>query len=478
MTRSRTTIGLCLLALLAFGVRAAAVICLESYAEPFTYEHGEIAENLLAGRGFSVTFLGTDGPTSQQAPFYPALLAAAYWLFGIRTSAAFLAVQLLQCAAGAVTCLCAVWIAWSLWPNRRAIGWLTGLVAALHPAHIYAVTHLQVAVWATMLLTLLVALALSARTGSWPSAILMGVLGGALLLVEPIFAIVMPIVALANVLSACFRPSGDALPPDAGTRNSMRGFWWAQPTLRVAAMGAAAVLIVAPWVWRNHQVHGEFVFIKSTFGYALWQGNNPISWGTDKVPKPLVIDEHQVASGELNDDSPLTTHHSPLTTHLFHQHRAAWEARHETLYIDDVLLKPSGYAEFAGLTEPQRCQLLGGRAWQFIREQPGQYARLCLQRLRYFLLFDETNPKAANFIYRVTTIGWLAISLIGLWLTRLDWRRLWPLYAIVAAVTLFHTLTIVSARFRLPIEPLTFVWVAAAVAAVGRIVNPSAKIAA
>ncbi len=52
---------------------------------------------------------------------------------------------------------------------------------------------------------------------------------------------------------------------------------------------------------------------------------------------------------------------------------------------------------------------------------------------------------------------------------------MWPLYAIVAAVTLFHTLTIVSARFRLPIEPLTFVWAAAAVPCVGRIFNPSER---
>jgi hypothetical protein len=51
---------------------------------------------------------------------------------------------------------------------------------------------------------------------------------------------------------------------------------------------------------------------------------------------------------------------------------------------------------------------------------------------------------------------------VGLGITRKHWPALWPLYAIAAAVTLFHTLTIVSARFRLPIEPLTFVWAAAA----------------
>src|SRR5262245_27872587 len=100
MLRSRTTLGLFLLALLAISLRVAVVVWLQSYRGPFTYEHGEIAENLLAGRGFRVMFLGSDGPTSQQAPFYPALLATAYWLFGVRSSGAFLAVQLLQCAAG------------------------------------------------------------------------------------------------------------------------------------------------------------------------------------------------------------------------------------------------------------------------------------------------------------------------------------------------------------------------------------------
>ena len=62
--------------------------------------------------------------------------------------------QVLQSLAGASTCLCTAWIAWTLWPSRRAIGWTAGVMAAIHPAQVYAVTHLQVAVWATLLLTL------------------------------------------------------------------------------------------------------------------------------------------------------------------------------------------------------------------------------------------------------------------------------------------------------------------------------------
>ena len=64
------------IALLAVAVRMGAVLVLRSHEVPrSTFEHGEIAENLLAGRGFSVMFLGADGPTSQQAPLYPFALA-------------------------------------------------------------------------------------------------------------------------------------------------------------------------------------------------------------------------------------------------------------------------------------------------------------------------------------------------------------------------------------------------------------------
>ena len=83
------TIGLISLAIAA---RVAAILVLQSHTVPrSTFEHGEIAANLLAGRGFSIRFLGVDGPTSQQAPLYPALVAAAYAAGGVETPEAALA---------------------------------------------------------------------------------------------------------------------------------------------------------------------------------------------------------------------------------------------------------------------------------------------------------------------------------------------------------------------------------------------------
>ncbi len=448
MNVSRKTIRLLALVCLALGLRVAVVAALwTDHARPLSYEHGRIAENLLAGRGFSIMFLGVEGPTSQQAPFYPTLLAAAYGLFGVGSPGAVLAIQLLQCMAGTGLVLAVVWLGHSLAPDEPSVGWVAGIGAAIYPTHLYMVTHLQVVLWAALLLTLLLAVAASSRfRGRWTGAVLAGCLAGAILLVEPILALALPICAIVFWL-------GEGAKNADETRWLARGGVWGRwkcrfgwgPIGRLALMASVAATMIAPWTARNYAVHGEFVFIKSTFGYAFWQGNNPHSWGTDKVPK---------ASSETirleHDGTPASID------------RALWEARHETNYIDDVALRPSGYREFVGLSEPQRSRLLGGRAARFVRENPARYGQLCLNRLRYFLLFDDTNPKAANRLYRLSTVVWLALALVGLLATLDRFRRLWPTYAIFGLVMAFHVLVITSVRFRIPLEGLSFIWIGAA----------------
>ena len=98
---SRKTWGLLALAICAFAVRLAVVYALPQHLDrPQTYEHGEIARNVLAGRGFVVTFLGQEGPTSQQAPFVPYLLAAVYAVSGVDSVESLVTFQVLQCLSG------------------------------------------------------------------------------------------------------------------------------------------------------------------------------------------------------------------------------------------------------------------------------------------------------------------------------------------------------------------------------------------
>jgi hypothetical protein len=446
MPKSRKT-GICVLAFVALTLRVTTVWLLADPATPpYAFEHGEIARNLVEGRGFTVTFLGSEGPTSQQAPWLPMLLAGLFRVFGTGSPLAFIVLELLQCLAGTALVLCVVWLAWSLVPDRPLVGWIAGWGAAVYPPHVYMVTHVQVAVWAALFLTLLLAIAVSPRnTGSWPIAAACGVLAGLLMLVDPILVVALPFVA--GVLWQSTLRAATA---------SSQSF-----VARLVPLGTFALtagLVLAPWLVRNARVHGEWVFVKSTFGYAFWQGNNPASWGTDKIPQPQA--------------RALRTQHDGS---LAGMHRAAWDARLATSYIDDVLLAPSGYRQFAGLTEPQRSRLLQREAWDFVCNQPEKYVALCLQRLRYFLLFDETNPKAASTLYRASTVVWLLLSSLGLLLMRSRWKSLWPTIGIFAAVMVFHTLTIVSARFRIPVEPLSFVWAAGCVALLAERLMPDRR---
>ena len=163
-------------------------------------------------------------------------------------------------------------------------------------------------------------------------------------------------------------------------------------------MATIAAAVVAPWVARNYQVHGEFVPVKSSFGYAFWQGNCSISEGTDKVVRSSVEDVL-----DQNGDSGLAD-----------WNRTLWQARHEAGYIDDIALTPADYQIFSIVNEPERSRILLRRALADLKAEPARYPQLCLRRLRYFLLFDETNPKTRNPLYRASHLGLSLAALLGL----------------------------------------------------------------
>jgi hypothetical protein len=437
--------GLSLLVLLALTVRLGLVFVLRSeQLEAQTYEHGEIARNIVEGRGFRVWFLGEEGLTSQQAPVYPYLLAGLYAVFGAGSPGALLAMQVFQCILGAGTAALLVWLSWLMTDRLpfgantgRRLGWLAGLGMALYPTHVYAVTHIQVAVLATFLSLLVLALCCEAgRRASCRWACAAGLAAGLLVLTDPILALVAAIGAGVIAMGKKGLPSDLAAVVSTAMQKS-----------KVAALYmAVGACVVLPWLVRNHRVHGEWVFVKSTFGYAFWQGNNARSWGTDKIPKTT-------AQAFLDNRG----------AGLRNWNAAMWEARHETLYIDDVLLKPFGYRQLRGMTEPQKSRYLMARACSDLRREPALYGRLCLQRLQYFLLFDATNPKTRNAVYRTAHLSLLVLSVVGLVCSWRYRRGLWPTYAVFACVTVFHTLTITSVRFHLPLEPLQLMWSAAAV---------------
>ena len=414
---------------LAIAVRVAAVLVLRNHeVARSTYEHGEIAANLLAGRGFSIRFLGADGPTSQQAPVYPLIVAAAYAIGGIETPRALLILELWQSVLGGMLVWGVLRLARRIVPGSPIAAAAAGLVVALHPTLIYAATHVQVAGLGAALLVW--TLAWAHRTGETRQPADAAVTGGFLALL----ALTDPILALATigVAWAIGRPARGAARQSLGLIGIAVG---------VAGLG------VAPWLIRNYRVHGEFVAIKSTFGYAFWQGNCSISEGTDKVRRSSV--------------EPILQRGREATS-LSGLNRTLWEARHEAGYIDDIALTRAEKQWLGTFPEPERSRILFRRALSDLAADPWRYPLLCLRRLRYFVLFDETNPKSRVLAYRLSHVALTLFAMAGLLLAGPDGRRrLWPTIATAAAIALFHTLTIVSARFHIPVEPLMAIWGAA-----------------
>ncbi len=405
-----------LIVMLAVIARVVAVLVLQSHLIPHsTYEHGEIAANLLAGKGFSVMFLGAFGPTSQQAPIYPFLVAAAYAIGGVGTPNSLLILELGQSLLGGWMVLEVMRLARAIAPGHRVAVIVAGLIAALHPTLVYASTHIQVAPLACALLVASLAHAAEARTIRQACGV--GFLLGLLVLTDPILGLV--------ALSAAWLIA-----------RNCNGF---RPAIRpIASLAATSVLVVAPWIARNYAVHHELVFVKSTFGYAFWQGNCDLSEGTDKVVRASV--ERKLAA---RGDS------------LRSLNESLWAARHEAGYLDDIALTAADYRILRVVSEPERSRILFRRSLFELGKQPGRYMTLCLRRLRYFFLFDETNPKTRSTLYRASHLGLTIAALAGFLFCRASQRRkLSPILLAIALIAAFHTLTIVSSRFHIPIEPL------------------------
>jgi hypothetical protein len=461
MLRTRSSVDAVLIAI-AIVSRMGAVWVLQSHLVPrSTYEHGEIASNLLAGRGFAIKFLGADGPTSQQAPVYPAIVAAAYAIGGIETPRSLFLLETGQSVLGGLLVLGVLHLCRSLAPGRKWMAWTAGLVVALHPTLVYAATHVQVATLATTLLTW--TLAWAYQTGASVSrrdALITGGLLGLLTLTDPILAF-----SAVGVIWAIWQ-TGSGIPRDL--RRSLG---------LIAVVVIVSLISISPWLVRNALVHGEFVAIKSTFGYAFWQGNCALSEGTDKVVRPSV--EHMLdrdpaestqsgLNGKLSGRRDVGLESPTYGSTLSGLNRTLWEARHEAGYLDDIALTKADFRLLGSVSEPERSRILFSRAISDLKADPVRYVRLCLRRLRYFIFFDETNPKTRVLAYRVPHVMLTGFALIGLLLTPPSVRkRLGPTIAAVALIALFHSLTIVSTRFHIPIEPLLAIWGAAGLVSYG-----------
>ena len=250
-----------------FLLRLGAIVVLHTYryrsAEghfDFGYEMGRIAAAIASGHGFSNPFQTPTGPTAWEPPLYPYLTAGIFRLFGVYSYASAFVLLTINSFFSALTAIPIYLI------GKRTFGYTVALWSAwmwaVLPFTMYWSTKW---VWETSLSALLLAaiflcaLQLQEAPG-WRLWAALGALWGVAALNNPSLLSFLPV----SLLWVWYRRRKLGLPS--------------------LAQGAVTLLVfaalVAPWITRNYQVFGKFIFIRDNFGSELRLGNGPGADGT------------------------------------------------------------------------------------------------------------------------------------------------------------------------------------------------------
>ncbi len=228
------------------------------------WEPGNVAEALVAGKGFGSSFLSSQ-PAASLPPVYPLIVAVFFLVFGVHTAHSILAIHIFDCVVNSLACIPIFLFTrrsfgervakWTVW------GW------AVFP---YGIYFSAAWAWGTHLLLLglcwLLYLAQemenSPRLRLWAG---FGLLAGLTGLTEPSGLLVVPFL----MLLACWRLARE-------------GKRWILPG---AGASLALVATLSPWMIRNAMVFHRFIPMRGNMGLELWMGNNgyELRWTSDDL---------------------------------------------------------------------------------------------------------------------------------------------------------------------------------------------------
>ena len=252
MPRVLRSPGACVF-VIALLARLAGQVALRAYVEPRTWEYEAIANNLLAGRGYTFEILGEVYVASQSSPLYIFLTAGVYLL----TAHSQVAMLVLQALLGAATATLVAWLAGR--SCSMVAAWCAGLLVALDPGLIVYAAELH-----SLTLDAFAFVALVAATLALPPAprarqmALVGALFGVAALTRSTALVLLPLVLV-------------------WLRHYRAVRLMSRPTL---ALIGVAVLVFAPWSIRNSLLLGQPVLVSSEATEWLWRGNNPAATGS------------------------------------------------------------------------------------------------------------------------------------------------------------------------------------------------------
>lgn len=244
----------------------------------FGWEMGRIAASLASGHGFSDPFGPPTGPTAWEPPLYPHLTAVVFMIFGIYSKASAFVLLAFNSICSALTCIPIFWIARRMFSEKVAVG--SAWAWALLPNVMFWCTR---SVWETSLSALLLA------TIIWLTLILEDRDG-----LRPWFefGLLWGIAALNSPSLLSFLPAA--------------GLWAWYRRAKVGKKSLTGVVLaslvffacITPWLVRDYQIFGKFIFIRDNFGAELRLGNGNGADGTlmlylDPPHDPIALQQFQ-----------------------------------------------------------------------------------------------------------------------------------------------------------------------------------------
>ena len=355
----------------------------------FGWEMGRIGAAIASGHGFSNAFGAPTGPTAWEPPLYPYLTAGVFYIFGIYSRASAFVLLSINSVFSALTCIPIFLIARRIFSEKVAVG--SAWTWALLP---YAMTWCTRWVWETSLSALLLAvifwlaLTMEDRDGLRPW-------------LE--FGLLWGIAALTSTVLISFLPAS--------------GLWaWyhcakrRKPALSLAGVALASVVFlacIAPWLVRNYQTFGKFIFMRDNFGAELRLGNGNGADGT-------------------------------------------WM---QYLHPTQDLYAMRQYVSMGELAYVAMCQR---QAVTYIKADYPRFAVLCVKR---FVYFWAGPPRLAQIWWLSQTKNslFLASSVLAFWgLGRALRRRkpgAWLLFWLILLYPAIYYVVYPGQRYRHPIEP-------------------------
>ncbi|MFZ0805191.1 MAG: glycosyltransferase family 39 protein [Candidatus Sulfotelmatobacter sp.] len=353
----------------------------------FGFEMGRIGRSIAEGHGFSSPYEGDTGPSAWEPPLYPYLVGGVFKVFGVYTLASAWVLLSINSLLATLTTIPVFWIAHRTFGERNAV-W-SAFVWALCPYVWYWSIHW---IWDTTFTPLvlacvfLVALELQDWPG-WRGWILFGALYGLGTLANPTMLAFLPFCGLW-IWRGRYKCG---LPSLAGVVLSSVTFF----------------MVLSPWLIRNYEVFGQFVFIRNDFGLQFRLGNGP---GADGMLMPYL-------QPNLNQ------------------------------------LELEKFQRMGELKYAAECKRV---AFEWVREHPGRFAVISLKRLFYFWN-GVPRPTGSTAVFVFRSSAFLATSVLALWGLSRALRQKRPgawLYAgLVLTYPAAYYFVFPHARYRHPMEP-------------------------